>query len=1751
MTLEPPEHLKLDQIDLYQDRRRPPIQAPCCAQPSCNGKSTGVIPILTTTSNSCSKKRSHPQSDSDSDSDSDTQARRRRKVTSGSGSSKSWAYQKSLRDTEKKNDFVPDLYKLQVFRDKILEDDSHAEFMSKSFRSVRCSACGDWIQMRVLYDTKYWKTHRRSKKCQANRATGLRKTTINQFFKPIGTQAVLRSNIPVPCPGLMRTSDPRVDQYLRRTSTPGGGAPSRPKLAKKIYKSETISWSDLSKKRREVVLREEELQYKWRNSRTTGAVFSTACAKTVHMPTMDTTPVPCAQCMALKSLHTFQVALNRPMPSEENMKYVPKSWRCENLGEIYMKYRGVRKLIDEDQGKSPWLKFGKGVVEGHYDGNTVLLGAIKAMVEKTDRLAKGKSLKNMTYSGIFSDFANCLASVSTRAYLTFRRHFGGPTVRSLQQTRARLPRFQPGISETNLGLACAVLLKLGYRGPLALSWDDTALEPAISVWQQSKDSACAILGSINGVIQVDEGDNLDSVFEQAKLAKAEKASYRLRLFVLTIPLHKVPPIVLAAVARGSDDNAEALAKLHFDLVKLLHHGGIYPVSMAADGTDVERTTQRLIENSASNFLEYAIPNTVPACTINLRIMLFNGRPSVSVQDSMHAVKTGRNQLFTGARILVLGSSPCFFAQLREFAMDRLAPLFHRDVEKVDKQDDRAAARLFSGHALSHHLSIFPRRIGLSIYLFVLGELFDAWQNRHLVHLERAKMVMRARFFLMAWRSHIEKHPDYALHIQFISRESYDIFLTLCDSLISLTIIYRKYYTTYPLLPWLHSTEPCEHIFGVLRQLKKDFSYVDMLYLEPKLRTLLMGAFGDLTAEQQENQTAGGYYHSYFVAKDLDLHALAQWPSDAELQDASAMALQEAEQLMSALGIDAISMLNKYRAPHLSTRKSKVKTSVSSVKGPQTLSDILALYANVTFKAHQDEEKFEACEMALVADSVDQTLKIDALPDSSDQDLPKIQSVIESHRSVERQQLQVTGSAENSWEPPYSLAILNLIDPVTRHLNHDELVRQRTRHQTMFAAKAIRQNLRTQVGASEESPVNSLLSKPGTAPSLRQQILARLKEIVPEVQQSGATSGVDRRVRHAGTYSARSAEEVDTRKQNKETLQSVAASKFVHLRQDAFTSLHHVHENLYNANINTLNPLRNGHFVIVWHPLPRRRELLLGEVKATDAAQSTTGSNLLTVSVYGTFYGTTTYSSIACTELGSTTFLRIPRTHIIFSLASSSNSITAKSVVMPDGQTVEMVTLDSFSAELMKTLQDRKEQISQAVQDLCNLQKKKRTLLSTPEGGGEGEHGGEDSEDDDSDSGFMALQSQWQESDPPEENWDSGNEWPVAGIVNEEEDSFSIKRYEVKWATWNREDGTNTTWERGEHVEELIKKWDTKQSDKRAMFARDSLSMIVRTDPEHLLHQDTTIELAQGLHEKIRAARRRDLAECYSGWDDIEHLTSSDNEDADDHPRHGPAQPRLQRRSSSTVVVQVPVLPKRASTNKKSYSVLTGIREDIPKRRFFCSKWHCPASHQIPGRPTKSLPKHHVKTNSPETGKKAASASISPKYGPPNRRRIHLSERWTQAARRAGAAPVTVVNTVNREDIPPSLDGFEYCERHYVRGSQVPEMDDAASCLVTCDCNVCHNAALCGCQDPSELTDDYGEKELAYTDDGLFKFNLPQGVEVIECNRGCKCNRNTCPNRVAQRPRDVPIEVFRTDACGWGVRATVDLVKGKVMGIHTG
>jgi len=90
--------------------------------------------------------------------------------------------------------------------------------------------------------------------------------------------------------------------------------------------------------------------------------------------------------------------------------------------------------------------------------------------------------------------------------------------------RAKLPRFDTGISLKNVVMAAEVLKKLDFHGPLALSWDDTDLEQSLSVWDEGND-VWVILGGSDGAIRVTSAEAVDSLFNDPELKKADKVRY--------------------------------------------------------------------------------------------------------------------------------------------------------------------------------------------------------------------------------------------------------------------------------------------------------------------------------------------------------------------------------------------------------------------------------------------------------------------------------------------------------------------------------------------------------------------------------------------------------------------------------------------------------------------------------------------------------------------------------------------------------------------------------------------------------------------------------------------------------------------------------------------------------------------------------------------------------------------------------------------------------------------------------------------------------------------------------------------------------------------------------------------------------------------------------------------------------------------------------------------------------------------------
>ena len=369
---------------------------------------------------------------------------------------------------------------------------------------------------------------------------------------------------------------------------------------------------------------------------------------------------------------------------------------------------------------------------------------------------------------------------------------------------------------------------------------------------------------------------------------------------------KVAPIIVAALPIPNDLNAEALLIYLEQILDGLLARKVKVTSYAADGTEVERKLQRLMKAKGITKV-YTIPNPRIGHTKKITFAVFHGQPIAFVQDSSHGLKTDRNNLFSGARLLTFGNHVALYHRIRQGAFEEGSPLYHRDVEKLDRQDDNAATRLHSAAWVKFMVTYHTDWLFEIIYTSVCGDLNDAWQSRCMPHSERIKLVLRAFYFFDMWATYLDR-CGYKQSQYYVSREFADIAGILIDGLISLIIIYRDYVDgVYPLLPWLHSTEPCEHVFGEARFQVKDFTMLDFYYMYPKLgiklrEAVLRGRSSDPKAR------ANGYCHKYFDTRGLDLLALATFPSDDEIRCMADEAAQEAESLVKLLGVNPAQLL---------------------------------------------------------------------------------------------------------------------------------------------------------------------------------------------------------------------------------------------------------------------------------------------------------------------------------------------------------------------------------------------------------------------------------------------------------------------------------------------------------------------------------------------------------------------------------------------------------------------------------------------------------------------------------------------------------------------------------------------------------------------------------------------------------------------------------------------------------------------------
>ena len=552
-------------------------------------------------------------------------------------------------------------------------------------------------------------------------------------------------------------------------------------------------------------------------------------------------------------------------------------------------------------------RFVRQVVAGRFNDKKVFMDLVHVLVVDAERLEKGRGLQNMKYPPAFDDWCHELLCIRPEAYRSFRLQFAGRTERSFLSKRSASSGFRQGISQQVLERALTYLSDYNYpqNAPLALSVDDTKLLPAFRPYFDGSTKKWYIVGNTGEPLEVSDLGALESQLEDARASLATK----LRLWVLQIPLPYVPPLVLAVVPLASSTNVAMLADFEKRLLNILLESdkSVCIVSLGSDGSVLERDARRaLVRSGFAEPLSYTIPHPDTAQTkpIKIPLMRIHGQCVAAIQDPKHGRKTARNNLFAGSRLLALGNHTAHYGQVRYLADEKDTPLYWRDVDRLDRQDDRAAARLFSAtfleYCIRHDRSSYAS-VALPIYLFVFGELIDAYENRHIPHIDRVKMALRMRFFKSIWKSFLQS-AGYPKLRYFISAAADDIIDMLVDGLLGLIYIYRDHLDKpYPLLPWMHGSEANEHIFGLLRSLVTDFTMLDVLHLIPKLHVRLMAACRAKNIKVDFQRRAAGYSHTYFDADDLPLGILSEFPSDNEIACAASAAFNEANALWDLLG----------------------------------------------------------------------------------------------------------------------------------------------------------------------------------------------------------------------------------------------------------------------------------------------------------------------------------------------------------------------------------------------------------------------------------------------------------------------------------------------------------------------------------------------------------------------------------------------------------------------------------------------------------------------------------------------------------------------------------------------------------------------------------------------------------------------------------------------------------------------------------
>ncbi|GBB99162.1 hypothetical protein RclHR1_34330001, partial [Rhizophagus clarus] len=270
------------------------------------------------------------------------------------------------------------------------------------------------------------------------------------------------------------------------------------------------------------------------------------------------------------------------------------------------------------------------------------------------------------------------------------------SIRSIKYMRAKESDIisNPELVYENILKVTWLTRTLNWNRPIVGMTDCTKIRPKLTY----SDELSCVVGSTLKLSEtlVETYDNIHKIVNIIKQKNA--IATQVRVVILKIPMEKIPPLIIVILPTNRESNAMEIYNLLMNVLIMSRDTDINLVSLGSDGALTEFNAQRLIMNceKAKNFFEFH-DNYY---NVHYKMPIYWNLPIITVQDVKHAKKTARNQLHSGARLLIFGNNVILYRHLLvTLAQVKNHAIYIRDVVNVDKQDDGAAYRLFYSDVL--------------------------------------------------------------------------------------------------------------------------------------------------------------------------------------------------------------------------------------------------------------------------------------------------------------------------------------------------------------------------------------------------------------------------------------------------------------------------------------------------------------------------------------------------------------------------------------------------------------------------------------------------------------------------------------------------------------------------------------------------------------------------------------------------------------------------------------------------------------------------------------------------------------------------------------------------------------------------------------------------------------------------------------------------------------------------------------------